>query len=218
MASSTSIALAEGFALRSSNPSHATPNHDIVSTMDQAKALKLAKEGNEKGFRWLFYRYRSALRRLVLATSQVDRDAAKDIVQNAFIRAFRSLDGLKQEHSFEAWIVRITRRETIRYVGQNKRLQSQTDLDPDDGEQSLERLEKAEKERLMIVIRELAESIEPASIRDTAIRYYFGTPATTDELAAEFQVPAATVRKRLFLFRNKLRDRLLTGGENDVKR
>ena len=56
-----------------------------------------------------------------------DPDLAEDVVQEAMLRAFRSLDSLNEESSVKAWLLTITRREHAR-VYERKRLETQ-DID-----------------------------------------------------------------------------------------
>jgi RNA polymerase sigma-70 factor, ECF subfamily len=179
-------------------------------TMDQARALERARRGLEEGFRWLFERHKDPVYGFIVRSSRLDRDAAHDVLQNTFIRAFRSLASLKDDARFEAWLYRIARREMLRLV-QRRQLDSEpleSELDVMcEREENLAELR--ERERLLATVRELLGSIEPEVVRDTAARYYLGERCTTESVAEELGVPHATVRKRLFLFRNKLRARLL---------
>jgi RNA polymerase sigma-70 factor (ECF subfamily) len=177
--------------------------------VDQAHAIQLAREGREQGFQWLFERHRVAIHRYVRRFSGIDEDAAKDVAQNTFIRAFNGLDGLKDANSYEAWLHRIARREALRFVARRKGsepLDEELDL-ACDRQARLE--EEREREQLLAQVRQLAQTIEPRQIRDTATRYYLGVPCTTEAVARELGVPHATVRKRLFAFRDKLRALLL---------
>ncbi len=56
-----------------------------------------------------------------------DPDLAEDVVQEAMLRAFRSLDSLRDEGSTKAWLLTIARREHAR-VYERKRLETQ-DID-----------------------------------------------------------------------------------------
>ena len=56
-----------------------------------------------------------------------DPDLAEDVVQEAMLRAFRSLESLRDEGSTKAWLLTIARREHAR-VYERKRLETQ-DID-----------------------------------------------------------------------------------------
>ena len=56
-----------------------------------------------------------------------DPDLAEDVVQEAMLRAFRSLDSLQEESSVKTWLLTIARREHAR-VYERKRLDTQ-DID-----------------------------------------------------------------------------------------
>ena len=81
--------------------------------MDQQGAISLALEGKERGFQWLFERHRNPLYRFVRRQAELSAEAADDILQNVFIRAFRSLASLRDAGAFDAWILQIARRESL---------------------------------------------------------------------------------------------------------
>src|ERR1700704_1021043 len=52
----------------------------------------------------LYRRYRTAVQRLAGTFSELDGDEVEDVVQEAFVRAFRALSGLKDPERFAAWL------------------------------------------------------------------------------------------------------------------
>ncbi len=177
--------------------------------VDVAQAIMRAQAQDEAGYRFLFEHYKRPVFRLILSHAGVDRDAADDILQTTFVRAFRNIARLEKQDRFEPWLIRIARRETWRALSQKRPTQDLDSVPEAQADQELEIEEKKNKELLMHAIRHAAESVEPESIRETARRYYFGPKTTTEALAKDLKIPHSTVRKRLFLFRKKLRARLL---------
>src|SRR5438046_8261431 len=55
----------------------------------------------------LYRRYRPAVSRLAASFSELDPDEADDVVQEAFVRAFRALISLKDRERFAAWLFTI---------------------------------------------------------------------------------------------------------------
>ena len=110
-----------------------------------------------------------------------DPDLAEDVVQEAMLRAFRSLDSLKDEGSVKAWLLTIARREHAR-VYERKRLETQDidelsaaesaliasgdDTDIEDMRQAIFRLEEGFREPLMLQVmfglstEEIAEAMD----------------------------------------------------------
>lgn len=71
--------------------------------MDCRQAVRLAKEGKDEGFRYL---YESTYKtKYYLAVKYMkNEDAAEDVLQDAYIRAFSSLDSLENPEAFPAWL------------------------------------------------------------------------------------------------------------------
>lgn len=73
----------------------------------------------EEGFRLLVSRYSEPIywhvRRLV-----VNHDDAQDVVQETFIKIFRSAESLRDESSLTAWVYRIATNEAMRHLQRNR--------------------------------------------------------------------------------------------------
>jgi RNA polymerase sigma-70 factor (ECF subfamily) len=178
--------------------------------VNEEEALSKAKRGQEAGFAWLFERYRGPVYHFVRRHRDLDAPSAEDVLQEVFVRAFRSLGDLRNDERFAGWLFRIARREALRSLSRRRGAPLSDEALEQACVDEEQRLERLEYERLLSRIRELAPTIEPRAVRETALRYYLGEPpCTTLALAEELGVPHATVRKRLFLFRNKLKERVL---------
>src|ERR671939_932697 len=64
----------------------------------------------------LYRRYRGAVVRLVSSFTELDFDEVDDVVQEAFVRAFRALSGLKDRERFSAWLFTIARNRARSYL------------------------------------------------------------------------------------------------------
>lgn len=74
--------------------------------MDQAEAVRLARKGDERGYRFLYdTTYQS---KFYLALKYMKNEAAaEDVMQEAYLKAFSKLDTLKDPAAFDSWIGRI---------------------------------------------------------------------------------------------------------------
>lgn len=131
------------------------------------------------------------------------REDAEDVAQEAFSRAYRRFGRLRDRDRFRAWLVRTTWRAAVDRYRQNRRRDGhqaavvvETSTAPDAAEfgERAERLWRAidqlpEKLRVAIVL---------AGIEGHKIR----------EVAALLEVPEGTVKSRLFLARQQLKERL----------
>ncbi len=73
--------------------------------LDDATLVSRALGGGLRGRRAedeLYRRYRPSLSRLTSSFSDLDSDEAEDVVQEAFVRAFRALGSLKDRGRFAA--------------------------------------------------------------------------------------------------------------------
>ncbi|MBK8010855.1 MAG: sigma-70 family RNA polymerase sigma factor [Deltaproteobacteria bacterium] len=178
--------------------------------MDRYQAIERARQGEEKGFEWLFHRYRGPLFAFIRKTYRLDEPGAADVLQNTFIRAFRALESLQDNDRFEPWLLSIARHESLRLI-EKRRMDRALPLEVEAACERQAHLEQQhDLERLRQLIRDIADTVQPAVIRETAQLYYFSEHrTTTEDLAAKLGVPHATVRKRLYAFREKLKTRLL---------
>ena len=134
-----------------------------------------------------------------------DPDLAEDIVQEAMLRAFRSLESLQDEGSVKAWLLTIARREHAR-VYERKRLETQDidelsaaeaaliatgdDTDVDDMRQAILQLDDGYREPLLLQIM-------------------FGL--STEEIAAAMEIKQGAVLTRLHRARKKLIEQVRPG-------
>ncbi len=70
---------------------------------DYASAIKLALEGNERGFSFLYeISYKSKL--YIAMKYMKDEDRALDVLQDSYIKAFAKLDTLREPKTFPKWL------------------------------------------------------------------------------------------------------------------
>lgn len=74
--------------------------------MNFTEAVKLAKEGKETGYRYLYDETYQSKYYLALQYMK-NEDAAQDVVQDAYIKAFSKLDTLDYPEAFSSWMGRI---------------------------------------------------------------------------------------------------------------
>lgn len=98
------------------------PEHD-----DQILVAR-SREGDAKAFRELFERYQRRI--FSLAYGMVhDRDNAEELVQEAFLKAYRNLDRFHGNSSFYTWLYRITMNVGIDFLRREKKRQGSVDYD-----------------------------------------------------------------------------------------
>jgi RNA polymerase sigma-70 factor (ECF subfamily) len=175
--------------------------------------VALATAGDLDSFNQLVARWERPIYALAYRTLGREEDA-RDVVQEAFLRAYRGLKGFKGQAKFSSWLYRITLnlcRDWIRRERRAPLVQVAEGTDPmeiaeafaDPGE-SVEEL-VARREMSQAVARAMAELPDE---QRTAIllKEYHGL--TFQEIADTLHCPLSTVKTRLYQGLSVLRRRL----------
>jgi RNA polymerase sigma factor (sigma-70 family) len=78
---------------------------------DDAAAVAKARRGDEDAFRLLVERHSRSIYRLAYRMTGRPEDA-EDVVQEAFVKAYRALDRYREGSAFRPWLLRIVANET----------------------------------------------------------------------------------------------------------
>ncbi|QTH63689.1 sigma-70 family RNA polymerase sigma factor [Psychrosphaera ytuae] len=131
-----------------------------------------------------------------------DANVVEDIVQETFLRAWRSLDSLKDEGAAKSWLITILRRENARRFERKQfdlvdiEEQELPDNISPDNEQDLE----------VHLLRRQIYKLEP-EYREPLILQVIGG-FSGEEIADILELNKNTVMTRLFRARNQLKDAL----------
>ena len=125
-------------------------------------------------------------------------ELAEDLVQETFMRAWKSLDGLQDYAAAKSWLITILRRENARYF--ERRQPALISLD----EAILEPIawETTETTELIALRRAIANL--PLEYREPLLLQIIGG-FSCDEIATELDIKVGAVMTRLFRARQKLR-------------
>ena len=173
--------------------------------------------GQEEAFRELFDRYREHVYRVARRLVR-DREEALDLTQEAFIKAFRSLDRFRGQSSFKTYLTRIAVNACLDF---RRRLRRATEtgsagameLDEErvgvGGSREAARanvvdpLLQAEKRELQRALEEALDRL-PENLRTTLLLHAV-EGFTYREVADALEIPVGTVMSRIFYARNHLR-------------
>ncbi len=86
-----------------------------MEELSDSRLVGLAKTGDVEAFAELARRYQEKVFRTVLSLTR-NRSDADDLTQEAFMHAFRALQGFKQEAGFYTWIYRIAVNLTLNFL------------------------------------------------------------------------------------------------------
>lgn len=95
-------------------------SHFSVTTRTDAELVAAASAGDVDAFAMLSRRYRDSYTRFAVRMVG-NRDEAEDVLQSAFIRAFRALDSCRDPARFGAWLYRIVVNECRTFVTRRAR-------------------------------------------------------------------------------------------------
>lgn len=95
--------------------------------MTETEIIKYCKKGDERGFRCLVDRYAPKLMGVCLRYMK-DEFAAKDVLQESFIKIFEGISKYENTGSFEAWLSKITVRCALMTLRKQKKFLLHTEL------------------------------------------------------------------------------------------
>jgi RNA polymerase sigma-70 factor (ECF subfamily) len=141
-----------------------------------------------------------------------DADLARDAVQEALVRAWRDLPGLRDAANFDAWLHRLIVHASIDSVRRRRRRVIEVELMPmHDPVIPDESIRVADRDQVVHAL----ESLEPEQRAVIVLHYYLGMPLS--EAAAALGVPLGTVRSRLHRSLAMLRSQLADDQSEPVR-
>ena len=182
-------------------------------TRTDEELVARASAGEVDAFNQLVTRWERPIYALAYRTLGREEDA-RDVVQEAFLRAYRGLRGFKGEAKFSSWLYRITLnlcRDWIRRERRAPLVQVPEGVDPVD--LADERVAPQESVEELVARREMSQAVAKAMAelpeeQRTAImlKEYHGL--TFQEIADMLDCPLSTVKTRLYQGLSVLRRRL----------
>ncbi len=91
-----------------------------MSNTIEHRVIQRILSGEKDAFRYFVREYQQQSYAVALSIVK-DEDDAKDVVQNAFIRAYKSIRSFRQDSSFKTWMYRITVNEALKLNKKNKK-------------------------------------------------------------------------------------------------
>ena len=179
-----------------------TSGMGACETNDIERLVLAARAGETDAFEALAARFRPTAF-LVARSVLGDREAAQDAVQDAFLTAFRALEGLEEPTRFGPWFAAIVRNRAKRLAREGYRVHTRP-------LSTLDREILASAPSLAGSIPEPGEEAThalPDGIRESMLLYYFDGWSVGD-IAALLDRPVTTVKWQLHAGRALLRKRL----------
>jgi RNA polymerase sigma-70 factor (ECF subfamily) len=170
--------------------------------------VRLAKRGNTDAFGKLMLRYENKIYRLARRMTETDEDA-EDVLQEAFVKAFRKLSTFKERSKFSTWLYRITVNLALMKLRRRKlstvSLSEPVTTEDSTIQRDIENGSSDPLERLL--------EMESKEILDRAIE-----GLSTQETARVLKIKVPAVKSRLHRARRALRMQLLEHIRNQTNR
>lgn len=179
-----------------------------------SELIKKAIEGDEASYKELLENYRGAIFNLLYKMVR-SREETEDLVQEAFIKAFRALPSFNEEYAFSTWLYKIAinncidhmRKKRLKTYSMNKPLQSK------DGEVEREFPDTSMSPDKNLLADERSKMIEAAidglpENYKIAIVLRHSEERSYEEIAQILNIPLGTVKARIFRAREMLKKML----------
>ena len=184
--------------------------------MDEKTLIENVLDGDQKAFEELVMRYEDKVYSLCYRMCN-DREEARDLAQEAFVKAWRGLAQYKADAAFSTWLYRLTSNVCIDYLRKKKKRtllflcgeEEQTPDIPDPAPTpEAHFLAKQKQEAVRQAMDQLEEEFRIVlTLRAMEEHNY-------DEIARILNIKVGTVKSRISRGREKLRKILLANGND----
>ena len=181
--------------------------------MDYKEAVRLAREGKDEGFRFLYEKTYKSKYYLALQYMK-EEEAAKDVLQESYIKAFSKLDTLKEPEAFAGWLGMIVGNTAKNMLQKKKPLLFTEVVEDDDDETAFMRVmedENAEHQPELSYTRQETRELVHEMIHSLSeeqricILMYEIEGIPIKEIAAVLDCSENTVKSRLKYGRKNLK-------------
>jgi RNA polymerase sigma-70 factor (ECF subfamily) len=176
----------------------------------EEKLIAKAKRGDVYSFEKLVEKYQKKIYYLALRMTK-SHDAADDLAQESFIKAFYSLKSFREGYSFSAWVYRICMNLTLNYLKRQRFSIPQSQLSDGPLAVSVENGKDDLSDQL--VRKELREKIEqeiaklPPDFKAVFILRTY-EDLSYEQISKTLKITKGTVMSRLFRARERLQKSL----------
>lgn len=168
--------------------------------MTEHTLIESFRSGDEFAFVGLYNRYKGPVYAFCYKML-LDSDAAKDVMQETFLRVYENRDRLMKSDAFKSWLFTIARNQCLNALRRSGRHVSLPDAQelPPVSETPFTQMEKSEQVRF---VTRFLESLPPEYREVIILREYQNL--SYEEIAAVTRSSLSAVKSRLFKARRKL--------------
>jgi RNA polymerase sigma-70 factor (ECF subfamily) len=181
---------------------------DRLSRRAEQKLVSGAQSGDATAARDLVEAHKDRLFAFVWRILR-DHHDAEEICQDAFMRAFSSLETFRPEYRFSTWLFTIAYRLCLNSIRRKQAVTGELDFSAmgAEGGDTLEDLAQSEDARRLK--SQIWQAVDQLSVPQQAtVLLYYREGMGCQEIARTMQIPVATVKSHLHRARARLRDLL----------
>lgn len=176
-------------------------------TVDFSKLVNDAVNGDSHAFDELYrLTYKTAYHTASLLLKNADD--VEDVLQNAYIKAYKKLPELNNPGSFESWIKSIVENECKNYIKKEKRIRApviffknKVDENAEEWNQPIPQ-EYMEREELRKSVSDILDKLSP-EVRACIVLFHY-EEKSLNEISEILDIPLGTVKSRLYNGRKQI--------------
>jgi RNA polymerase sigma-70 factor (ECF subfamily) len=185
-----------------------------VSNLNIQQLIKKALTGDQKAYESLLKRYQNGVYNMIYQMIK-NREETEDLVQEAFIKAFKSLESYNEEYAFSTWLYKIAFNHCIDAIRKKKlkTLPLDRPIQLKEGEVRHEIRDDAACPEGDYIFAERKKLIQE-SINSLPERYRIAIVLrhqkeySYEEISKMLDIPLGTVKARIFRAREMLKKKL----------
>jgi RNA polymerase sigma factor (sigma-70 family) len=186
----------------------------LQSRAEDSKLIKAALKGDQPSYRAIMKKYHDQVYNLLYRMIH-EKDEVEDLTQEAFIKAFQSLQNFNEEFAFSTWLYKIATNNCIDYIRKKKLATFSIDkpIESKDGDYTFEIPDSTfEPDKKMIAGQRAKVLEEAVNSLPEKYRMVILMRHTEDkdyqEIADELHLPLGTVKAHIFRAREILYKKL----------
>jgi RNA polymerase sigma-70 factor (ECF subfamily) len=180
-----------------------------MEEQDDKDLVRRCLKGDQKAFESLLDRYQKPIYNVALRMLGDDDDAA-DLTQTVFVKAYEKLGSYNEHYKFFSWLYKSAVNASLNFLEQKKRFDVLTDRELSREPRVEDQVEASDRvEKLENAILELKTEYRIVIV----LRHFHDL--SYDEMGTILDLPAKTVKSRLFTARQMLKEILLRAGVSD---
>ncbi len=190
--------------------------HEHIRELER-KLIARARAGDRLALRELVDQHRDRLFAFIWRMIHNHHDA-EEVCQDAFLKAFASLDSFRVEYRFSTWLFTIGYRICLNRLRRKQTIQTDMDfasMPLQSHESPSDHVESAEAAQLRSAVWQAVDQLTPQ--QRACVLLFYRQSMSCQEIARILELPVATVKSHLHRARLRLRNILESTSEKDLQ-